>query len=264
MMLVAFSAFAYVALLFAVWLRQERLLFAPEPLQADHRFSFGPDVHEVTIARPDGVRLNALHMRLAQPRGIVFYLHGNAGNLQSWFDHADFYRQAGYDLFMLDYRGYGKSSGHIASEAELREDVRAAWQQVAPLYPPGKARVIAGRSLGTNLAAGLAAELHPDLTLLISPYRSMTALAAQHFPWAPGALLRYPLDTEALASEIKGPCLLLHGDLDTLIPAAHSQALAARLPQGRYVPIAGAAHNDVQEFPAYLAAVRQALDAAAP
>jgi len=264
MMLIGFAAFAYLALLFAVWLGQERLLFAPEPLQPDHRFAFGPDVHEVTLERPDGVRLNALHLRLPNPRGIVFYLHGNAGNLQSWFTHADFYRQAGYDLFMLDYRGYGKSGGRIASEAQLREDVRAAWQQVAPLYPPGKARVIAGRSLGTSLAAGLAAELHPDLTLLISPYRSMAALAAQHYPWAPGALLRYPLDTEALAPEIKGPTLLLHGDRDELIPAAHSQALAERLPQGRYVPIAGAAHNDLQEFPAYQAAVRAALDAAAP
>ena len=262
LMLFGFALLAYPALLLAVWLKQERLLFEPAPLQDDHCFDFGPDVHEVTIERPDGVTLNALHLRLPAPRGIVFYLHGNAGNLQSWFDAVDFYRQAGYDLFMLDYRGYGKSSGRIASEAELREDVRAAWQQIAPLYPLGKARVIAGRSLGTSLAAGLAAELHPDLTVLISPYRSMKALAAQHYPWAPGALLRYPLDTEALAPRIPGPCLLLHGDEDALIPPTHSEALVACLPRGRYVRIAGADHGDVQDFPAYRSAVRAALDAA--
>lgn len=257
-------AFAtYLTLLGALWWGQERLLFEPERLPAGHVFQFGADVHEVAIDRPGGARLSALHLRLPDPRGIVFYLHGNAGNLQAWFANADFYREAGYDLFMLDYRGFGKSGGRIASEAELRDDARAAWQQIAPLYPPGKARVIAGRSLGTGLAAGLSAELQPDLTVLISPYRSMAALAAQHYPWVPGALLRYPLDTEALAPRIAGPCLLLHGDQDALIPPTHSEALAARLPQARHVRIAGAAHNDVQDFPAYLTTVRAALDAAA-
>jgi alpha-beta hydrolase superfamily lysophospholipase len=259
--LLSLAAGVYVALLAALWWGQERLLFAPEPLPAGHRFSFGADVQEVDIPRPDGTRLHALHLRLPAPRGVVFYLHGNAGNLQSWFVNADFYRRAGYDLFMLDYRGYGKSGGRIASEAQLRDDARAAWQQIAPLYA-GKARVIAGRSLGTGLAAGLAAEVQPELTVLISPYRSMTALAAQHYPWVPGALLRYPLDTEALASRIAGPSLLLHGGRDALIPASHSEALQARLPRARYVRIEGAAHNDVQEFPAYLQALREALDAA--
>lgn len=256
-------ATAYLALLGALWWGQERLLFEPERLPADHQFAFGPDVHEVAIERPDGTRLNALHLRLPAPRGIVFYLHGNAGNLQAWFDHAHFYRQAGYDFFMLDYRGYGKSGGRIASEAELRDDARATWQHIAPLYAPGQARVIAGRSLGSGLAAGLAAELQPDLTVLISPYRSMTALAAQHYPWVPAALLRYPLDTEALAPRITSPCLLLHGDQDALIPLAHSTALAARVPQAQLIRIAGATHSDVQDFPAYELAVREALDAAA-
>ncbi|MDR7332629.1 alpha/beta fold hydrolase [Roseateles asaccharophilus] len=260
--LMGLVATAYLALLGALWWGQERLLFVPESLPASHSFDFGPDVHEVDIARPDGTRLHALHLRLPAPRGVVFYLHGNAGNLQTWFGHADFYRQAGYDLFMLDYRGYGKSGGRISSEVELRDDARAAWQQIASQYA-GKTRVIAGRSLGTGLAAGLAAEVRPELTVLISPYRSMTALAAQHYPWVPGALLRYPLDTEALAPQLTGPSLLLHGDQDTLIPSAHSEALREKLPQARYVTVAGAGHGDVQEFPAYLQAVREALDAAA-
>lgn len=261
--LLGIAACVYIALMAALWWGQEKLLFAPDTLPAGHAFRFGADVHEVTINRPDGTPLHALHLRLPAPRGIVFYLHGNAGNLESWFSNADFYRQAGYDLFMLDYRGYGKSGGRIASEAQLREDVRAAWTQIAPRYD-GKARVIAGRSLGSGLAAGLAAELHPELTLLISPYRSMKALTALHYPWVPRALLRYPLDTEALAPGIPGPVLLLHGGLDTLIPPDHSEALLARLPQARYVRIDGAAHNDVQNFPAYERAVREALDALVP
>ena len=252
----------YAAVLAALWWGQEKLLFAPEPLPASHDFGLGADVHEVELARPDGVQLHGLHLRLPAPHGIVFFLHGNAGNLASWFSELDFYRQAGYDLFMMDYRGYGKSGGRISSEAELREDASAAWQQISALYPAAAVRVIAGRSLGTGLAAGLAAEAPPDLTLLISPYRSMRAMAALHYPWVPGPLLRYPLDTEALAPRLTGQTLLLHGDLDALIPPAHSESLQARLPQARLVRIAGAGHNDLQDFPVYRQALRAALDAA--
>lgn len=112
------AAFVYGSLLAALYLLQERIIFLPERLPAQHRFDFGADVHERWIEVP-GARLNALHLKSPSARGIVFYLHGNAGNLQSWFGDAAFYREQGFDLFMLDYRGYGKSSGHIHSEADL-------------------------------------------------------------------------------------------------------------------------------------------------
>ena len=94
----------------------------------------------------------ALHLRLPAPKGVVFFLHGNGGSLESWFINPEFYRRANYDLFMIDYRGYGKSTGQIESEAQLRADVRAAWATVAPQYA-GRKVVFYGRSLGTGLAA---------------------------------------------------------------------------------------------------------------
>ena len=66
-----------------------------------------------------GATLHALHFMQEQPRGLVFFLHGNAGNLQTWTTGIDFYRRVNYDLFILDYRGYGKSTGHIESEQQL-------------------------------------------------------------------------------------------------------------------------------------------------
>nr|WP_269841342.1 alpha/beta fold hydrolase [Paucibacter sp. M5-1]MCZ7884411.1 alpha/beta fold hydrolase [Paucibacter sp. M5-1] len=188
----------------------------------------------------------------------MFFLHGNAGNLDSWFVNADFYRRAGYDLFMLDYRGYGKSTGQIDSEAQLRADVRAAWDSVAPRYQ-GLRRVIYGRSLGTALAAGLAAEVRPELTVLVSPYASMAALMRLHYPWVPGWLLRYPLDTAAAVARLDGPLLLLHGEQDELIPPQQAEQLLAHAPQARLQRIAGAGHNDLQNFEPYLQAMREAL-----
>jgi acetyl esterase/lipase len=83
--------------------------------------------------------------------------------------------------------------------------VRAAWAAVAPRYA-GKRVVLFGRSLGTGLAAGLAAELQPDLTVLVSPYTSLRALAAEHYRWVPTALLRYPLATDELLPRVRTRC----------------------------------------------------------
>jgi uncharacterized protein len=252
-----FAALLYATLLALVWWQQERLIFLPSPLPAEHRFDFGADVHEAWVEVP-GARLHALHLRNALPRGVVFYLHGNAGNLDSWFSHADFYRRQNLDLFMLDYRGYGKSSGRIESQAQLEADVRAAWASIAPHYV-GKKRVFFGRSLGSALAAGLAAEEQPDLTVLVSPYESMAALAAEHYRWVPQALLRYPLRTDEALARVKSPVLLLHGQRDDLIEPRHSERLLRVAPRAERVLIESAGHNDLQEFPAYFEAIAARL-----
>jgi len=250
-------ALVYAAAIGWLWWSQEQLLFRPTPLPADHHFQQGADVHERWIDVP-GARLNALHLKLPNPSGVVFFLHGNAGNLERWFVNVDFYRKANIDLFMLDYRGFGKSSGHIESQAQLEADVRAAWAQVAPAYA-GKKRVIYGRSLGTGLATMLATENAADLTVLVSPYASMLQMAAEKYPWVPGAVLRYPLRTDLLLPRVQGPVLLVHGDQDTLIPLQHSERLQALLPRAQLLRVPGAAHGDIQTYAVYLEGLRAAL-----
>ncbi|MEY2653129.1 MAG: hypothetical protein RLZZ524_156 [Pseudomonadota bacterium] len=242
-----------------LWFAQERLLFKPVLTLPDQPLSTGPDVHERHVDVP-GARLSVLELRLPDPKGVVFFLHGNSGNLQEWFVNTEVYRQAGMDLVMMDYRGYGKSSGRIRSEAELHADVDAVWQSVAARYQ-GRRVVVYGRSLGSALAATLAARLQPDLTILVSPYESMAALARQHYPWVPQALLRYPLRTDAAVARLHRPLLLVHGSLDALIPPSHSRALLALAPSARQVDIDGAGHGDVHEFEAYRCLMAQALEA---
>jgi len=249
----------YAAVLLALWWGQERLLFQPQVLSADHRFAVDADVHERFIDVP-GARLHALHLRLPSPRGVVLYLHGNGGSLEGWFTHLEPFRRANFDLLMIDYRGYGKSSGAIGSEAQLHADVRAAWVAIAAQYA-GRKRVWLGRSLGSGLAAQLATQMPPDLTILVSPYASMRTLASELYPWVPSLLLRYPLDTAAVIARIPSPVLLLHGERDDLIPVAHSRALRPLHPRAELRVIAGAGHNDLQEVEAYGAAIVEALAA---
>jgi uncharacterized protein len=264
-LLLAGGALACYALVLAfLWWRQESLLFYPVPLPADHRLATAPDIEERTVDVP-GARLSVLHLRRPGARGVVFFLHGNAGNLQGWFSNTDFYREAGYDLVMMDYRGFGKSTGRIAGADQLREDVRAVWSLVAPEYL-GRKLVVYGRSLGTGLAADLAEELSvrgqpPDLTVLVSAYTSFRALAAEFYPWVPGWVLRYPLETEKHLRGIGGPMLLVHAEQDSLIRAHHLQRLREVLPDARVLVVPGAGHNDLHESPAYRDELRRALRA---
>ena len=255
LLLLAFGLYAAVVAL--LWWRQEALLFHPQVLAQDHRFDVPADTHEVWVDVP-GARLHALHLRLPQPRGVVFFLHGNAGSLQTWFVNTGYYRRLNIDLFMLDYRGFGKSSGRIANEAQLMADVRAAWAQVAPMYE-GKARIFYGRSLGTGLAAQLAAEVQPDLTVLVSPYTSMAALAAEKYTWVPGAVLRYQLRTDEALPRVQGRVMLVHGGRDTLIPPVHSERLRALLPRAEVLWVPEAGHNDIHDHSTYLEGLAAAL-----
>jgi uncharacterized protein len=256
--LAVLAVLAYAAAVAFMWVSQEKLLFYPDVLPATHRFTLGADVQEVAIDVP-GAKLSALHMRLPNPRGVVFYLHGNTGSLERWFVDAAFYRRANYDLFMLDYRGYGKSSGRIESEAQLHSDVRAAWESIAPLYA-GKRRVVYGRSLGTALAAQLAADAAPELTVLVSPYRSMQALVGERYWWVPSFALRYPLHTDRGVKQIRTPLLILHGERDSFITPDHAKALAALTQAARLVLVPEAGHSNILDATGYVDALRAQLE----
>jgi pimeloyl-ACP methyl ester carboxylesterase len=245
-----------------LYFRQERLLFEPDKLPADMPICTDPDTREFFVDVP-GAQLSVAHLQLPNPRGVFFFLHGNSGNLKKWFVQLDAFRQANFDVVMFDYRGFGKSSGQIESEEQLRADVEAVWSHIAPMYP-GKRVVISGQSLGTGLAAGLAARLcsdghAPDLTLLVSPYSSMKLLAAELYPWVPVQVLRYPLHTLEHAAKLLGPVMLIHGEKDELIPIHHSETLCNAMRSAQLVRVTGAGHGVVHQFPTVRKALASAL-----
>ena len=250
------SLLAYCGVAGFVYFTQESLIFHPVPLSVDYRFAL-PGVEEARIP-VEGAELSALHLKLPNPKGVVFFLHGNSGNLQSWLTSVDFYRRVNYDLFIIDYRGFGKSSGRIESEAQLHADVKRAWQWLAPQYA-GKQRVIYGRSLGTGLATKLATEVQPDLTILVSPYLSLDAMARERYPWLPSVINRYPMRSDEWITQIKRPVLVLHGDIDGVVPLSQGQRLARLQPASTLVIVPGAGHNDIQRFPVYLDTIADAL-----
>jgi uncharacterized protein len=205
-------ALGYAGMLAVLYLNQERLIFRGTRLPADYRFDFAQRFEEIHVPVPGG-SLDALRFTQPHPRGLVFFIHGNAGNLATWTTGVDFYGRVNYDLFIFDFRGYGKSTGRIDSEAQLFADVRAAWDAIAPRYRD-LPLVIYGRSLGTPLAARLAREVNPQLLVLVTPFTSLATISKRTYPFAPAWLLKYPLRTDAVIAEVRSPILFVHGTDD--------------------------------------------------
>lgn len=244
-------ALLYVVLCGILYWKQERLLFYPTRLPANYQFPFRENFEECQVPTSDGRRLHGLLFKTPQAKGLVFYLHGNGGALDSWGGIAPAYTALGYDVFMLDYRGYGKSAGAISSQAQLFGDVEAAYQSLAPPY--GESRtVILGHSIGTGPAAWLAARHQPRLLILQAPYYSMTDLVSRLYPFIPGFVLRYPLPTNEVIGQVKAPVVLFHGRQDAVIPYESSVKLRQLLGNnGQLVILEGVGHSSMTENAAY-------------
>ncbi|GGG38471.1 alpha/beta hydrolase [Hymenobacter glacieicola] len=255
------GAALYIGVCLLLYFQQERLLFFPTRLATNYRFSFPGRFEEHWVTAPDGTRLHGLLFQTdsASAKGLIFYLHGNGGALDNWGEVAPAYTRLGYDVFLLDYRGYGKSQGRISSEQQLLSDVEVAYQQLLTQYPENRT-VVLGYSLGTGPAAWLAARHLPRLLILQTPYQSMRAVARQHYPWVPGILVRYPLHTNRVLARVKSPIVIFHGDQDEIISYESARQLKALLkPQDQFITLAGAGHNGMTDNPEYQQAIQQIL-----
>jgi hypothetical protein len=245
-----------------MFLKQEEMIFYPEKLPPDFRFSYPGRFDEHNIA-VQGASLNALHFKVAQPKGIVLYFHGNAGSLREWGDVAPDFTRRGFDLFIFDYRGFGKSTGHIESEKALLEDAQAVFAFVKKIYPEDRI-VLYGRSIGTGPVVYLAGANKPCMLLLESPYLSLLDLASHHYPLIPKpilkAVMKYPLRSDLWIPEVGCPVYLFHGGRDDIIPSHASERLAKLIRTGHeLIFIPEGSHNNLGDFPQYQRALDRIL-----
>ena len=257
-----FSVFTAGLLLLCTMLyfNQEELIFFPTKLPADYVFTFNADFQERYIISYDGTDLHGLLFKTEAPKGLIFYLHGNTGALDSWGQIAGTYTALGYDVFMMDYRGYGKSKGRISSEKQFHDDVQAAYDQLKKEYPEEKITVL-GYSIGTGTAARLAAENTPRMLILQAPYYSLIDLAQRLYPMVPAAIIKYKFKTHEYAEKIKSPVVLIHGDRDETIYYESSIKLKQHLkPNDTLIILPGQPHNGFTENPEYLKALEHVLN----
>ncbi|BDS12620.1 alpha/beta hydrolase [Aureispira anguillae] len=229
--------------LMAYWL-QETLLFHPEVLPMDLVFKFEHNFEELYLEVAEGVHLHALHFKLKAPKGLVFYVHGNAGSLQDWGSLSSLYASLGYDLLMFDYRGFGKSNGKITSQKQFFADVQAFYDYAKNLYDESTI-LVEGFSIGTASATKIAVDNNPRYLILKAPYYSLPHLIKTKHPYLPSSLLKYRFMTIDFLKQVKCPVTIFHGTIDELIPIANSERLAAEVPRVEYIPIVDCLHNDI-------------------
>ena len=253
-------ALACVTVMAYYFFAQESMIFHPSTLDANHVFTASGPVEEHFIPMSDGVRLNAVLVRAPNSRGVVYYLHGNAGSLAGWITMERDFTSQGYDFFAIDYRGYGKSEGAITSEAQFYDDGERGYAWLGARYPEHQT-IIVGFSIGAGVAAHVACGHSPRALVLKAPFYSMTDLAKRVVPFVPGFLLKYPFRVHESVKNCRAPITIIHGDQDTIIPIDGSRRLSALFkPADQLVVVAGADHNDLAGTQGYRDAIRDVLN----
>jgi fermentation-respiration switch protein FrsA (DUF1100 family) len=240
-------AIVYGGLLALLYFFQSRLLYFPDlgrEVSTTPR-TVGLAFDEVWLDVEPHVRLHAWYVPRDRPKGVALILHGNAGSIALRVDWLRMFHELGYASFVVDYRGYGRSTG-APSESGTYADAQAAWDHLVRVRGiPARDVVILGESLGGAIAAWLAARTTPRALILQSAFTSVPDVAAGIYPFFPVRWIsRFNYDTRASLREISVPLLVAHSRADEVIPFHHGQSLyaAAREPK-RFLELSGG-HNE--------------------
>lgn len=238
---------------------QKKLIFHPEPLTADYTFKYDMPFEEMRIRLNDKATLSAVLFKADAPKGMVIYFHGNARNISKYAGKAKHFIDHGYSVLMMDYPGYGKSTGPL-TEAAIYANALEMYKVARKFFPPDSI-LLYGRSLGTGVAAQLATVRDCKRLVLEAPYYSMNDMAMRMAPIYPYSyMLEYKFPTDEYLTKVTAPIVIIHGTDDHTIPLASGKKLEKLLKPGdKFIPVPGADHNNLDNYPEYGKALDIAL-----
>ena len=259
----AFTLFgSYLIFGFMIYFIQEQFIFLPSRLPENYQYQFDIPFEEFYLHAEDGARLNALHFKAPDAKGVILYFHGNAGNLARWGEITmELTKNYNYDVVVMDYRKYGKSRGSLSEEA-LHSDGQLFYDYVRKHYDE-RDIVLYGRSLGTGIASQLAAMNNPQKVILETPYYSMLDIGQRRFPYLPVKwLLKYEFKSFEYVQDISCPIAIFHGTKDEIIPMESGKKLYESIPglNKRFIEVEGARHNNLSGFETFNIGIRQLLE----
>lgn len=250
----------YVSGCILLYFKQEGIIFLPTKHSKEFVFDFDQKYEEKSIRTTDGKILNGLLFKVPESKGLIFYLHGNGGSVNSCGIVAETFTKLHYDVFILDYRGYGKSEGSIDSEEQSHRDVQIAYNEVKKSYPENKICVL-GYSIGTGFASKLASVNHPRLLILHAPYYNLTDLMSHKYPIVPTFILKYKLNTNEYLKKCRMPVVIFHGDNDHGIYVGSSYKLKKEFKAGdRLFVLKGVGHNGIIKSEEYQSLIPELLN----
>jgi uncharacterized protein len=248
-------AATYVAGGILFYLLQELFFFHGQPVSANHRYSFAEPFTEYNQAGKEG-NLNFISFQTKAPKkGTVLFFHGNMKNVEYYKQYPDFFLSKGYEVWMIDYPGFGKTTG-TRSEERMKEDALSFYDFVAKASNSDN-MVLYGKSMGTGVASFVASWRKCRQLILETPYYSIDALVKSYAPVYPAALIsRYHFHTGEILPQLSIPITLFHGTDDEVIPYSHAERLHQEQPLANLVTIEKGKHNNLWTTPLF----QQTLD----
>ena len=236
---------------------QEKFIFLPTQLPQDYTYSFNSEFEEFNLTSDDGAQLNALHFKSQNPKGVILYFHGNAGDLSRWGEIAQDFLKYDYDVIVMDYRGYGKSTGK-RSEVNLFKDAQLFYDYASQLFSKDEI-VLYGRSLGCSIAIHVASNNPCQKLILETPFFNLTDVAQDRFPFLPmKPILKYRLASNDYIKKVKAPIRIFHGTEDRVVAYDSGKRLFETIPLSdkKMYTIPNGKHNNLGEFKEYQDAIR--------
>jgi pimeloyl-ACP methyl ester carboxylesterase len=243
---------AYIIVGAGLYFFQEKILFHPVALAADHQYNFSGPFKEINLPLNNEKNLSIIQFTVPDSlcKGVVLYFHGNRKNIERYAPYAKIFTKNSYEVWMIDYPGFGKSTGKRSEEI--------MYEDAATLYHMARARfskdsiLIYGKSLGTGIASQLASVRDCKQVILETPYYSIDALMRHYaFIYPVSRMAKYHFPNYEYLKKIEAPVTFFHGTKDAIIPYKHSLKLLRENSLTKLVTIEKGKHNNLYDSPTF-------------
>ncbi len=235
----------YCALLLLLFIFQRSLIYFPTRFEEFYRDNSGP-FERISVTSGDGITINSWITKGEPDKKTFVFFHGNAGNAEHRIPMMKVLTAAGHTVVLAEYRGYADNPGK-PTESTLVSDAETLMAYLISLGTQQQDIILMGRSLGTGIATNLATKYDIAALILIAPYTSLVDIAANTYPYFPVRLLmKDKFDSKAIIGNVTSPILMLHGEMDTIIPLKFGKTLFESAPEPKkFITIPQADHNNL-------------------
>ncbi len=243
-------AIIYILVGVALYFLQDYILFHPVTLKRDHNYDFPEKHKDINIPITENSNLNIVQFFSTDTvvKGVVLYFHGNKKNISWYAKYAPYFTKHGYEVWLIDYPGFGKSTG------KFTEQIIYEWANY--MYDFARTRfgtdsiIIYGKSMGTGIAAQLASIKPCKKLILETPYYDYPSVIKHYFPIYPiDRIIHYKIPTHEYIEKVKVPITIFQGTDDWIVTYNNAKRLKSFLKAGdEFVTIEDGSHNDLYKF----------------
>lgn len=248
----------YALILIMMYFFQEKIIFKPTTLPQNYVFTIDVPFEEIYLNGTENGKIHSLLLKSESSKGLIVYYHGNRAGLERWSKIVTYFVRKNYDVLVMDYRGYGKSTGKRTEEI-LYKDAQLVYNYAKTIYPEEKISVY-GRSLGSGLATYIGSKNSPHQLILETPYHSFVDVVRSWFKLVPKFLMNYQMNSYQYIKNVKCKTTIFHGTEDKVVPLSSAQKLFKEASQSKeFILIETAHHSNIGEFEKYHQKINEIL-----